>query len=196
MAIEDFVKDHRSPLASLLDGRVRQASEPFEVPGIGTKAVFWVLTAREDQAARKAAFDYLRAELRFSEIDLAYDESRAKNEAVAAFTLAAALRSAELPETPFATNGKEVLERLGIDAIAALFRRYNEFLTVVSGWLQVEDLPAEVDKLVGLVKKGMPLSASLSYYDMPSLRGLAHTMATRLASAPTSSSSDASSPNG
>lgn len=183
-----------SPLAKLIGDLNERPCKVIPFPGYpGIEVGLWALTHSESEQARKVAYEWVRTTLKFSEIDLAYDDNQAIRDAIAIETLFVALRDPKLPINSFAKDSNEIRQRLKVDDIAKLHQEYAIFLDETSAWKQVADLPKEVDELVDLMGKGYPIAARLSFYASSSLRGLLLTAVDQLANAQTNSSSDSSS---
>lgn len=194
MSIDRFIKDARSPLDRLLGDEEREwKAIPWPTRPEATVAL-WCLTQAECEQARKRAYAYVRDALGFSELDLAYDDQRALNEAVMIEVLAVALRDPTDRERPFAQNA-DALRKLRPEVLGALFQEYLAWQRECSPFETAEDLDGELERLVDAWGKGSTVERRLTYFDTPSLRGLLHTAVGRLASAPSDNSSRTSPPN-
>jgi hypothetical protein len=188
--------DRPSALAEMIGNLDKRPHKVIPFPGQpGRSVALWALSGTDDQAARKAAYEYVRSELKFSELDLVWEQQQAVTECVAAEVLSRALRDPENPERPFAASAQEVLERLSLDAIEALLIEYNKYASERYGLRGVKNAEKEVDALVDLLGKGLPITARLSQLDTPSLRRCLHSAVVMLSSSTTQSSSESLPPS-
>jgi hypothetical protein len=183
-----------SPLAELigdLNGRPAHQAHVVLRKGVELTIPMWALTQQEEHDAKIRAHKYVKDYLAFTEVDLAWDEQQALADAVAAEVLAISLRNPKNVTLPFANDAQEIRTLLPSAVIGTLTTEYVKYQRE-QAWLQnVEDPVGELDKLVDLLGKGIPVSALLTRYDGDTLRSLLHSAVDRLASAasPTSSTS-------
>lgn len=158
----------------------------------GASVALWVLSMEEELEARLRAFKYVRETLKFSELDLAWDESQALTDARVVEILAVAMRDPENRGNAYATGPSEVRLRLSGVTLSALYREYALFQSEQDDFETVKDPVGKVDELVDHLKKTRPIAGILSHFDTPSVRVLLLTAVDRLARQPETNSSDTS----
>lgn len=187
------IAESKSPLADLIGDLDERPCKTIPWPRRPDRSVsLWELTQSEGDAARKRAFEYVRDILKFSELDLAWDEQRAIYDAIAVETLAVALRKPENPKVPFARDAQQLRDRVSPHTLEALFSEYLTFVKQQHPLADVQDPEKELEELVSLVGKGYPIAARLTSYDITAARELLRTAVGQLASAQTENSSDTS----
>ncbi len=169
---------------------------PFKVVSFprrdGATVALWCLSMEEELLARKRAFKYVNEVLKFSELDLSWDENQALTDARVVEILAVAMRDPENRANAASTGPDEVRLRLSAVTLSALFREYQVFQGEQDDFEQVKDPVGTLGELVDHLKKARPISGILSRYATPSVRALLLTAVDRLARQPDASSSDTS----
>lgn len=190
-------RDGESKLAQLIGNLNERPMRIVEVPGTdGSERVgLWVATVHESQHARKRALEHVQKGIKFTALDLEYDELQALTEAKATETLAVALRDPDAPINPWAADGDEVRKRLSAPVIEGLWSEYVKFVAERSPLKDVEDPEGYVDELVALVAENFPIVTRLSQLARPALTSLLLTALDRCASGTKPSSSAGSSPD-
>lgn len=130
--------------------------------------VMWVLTSWEETLARGKAYEWVRAKLKWNDIDIARDQERVTDEAIAIEVLAVAIRDPSNLAKPLFT-ADTIRTHFASDVIGALMVQYNVYRQEQKG-LATEDPRKVVDELVAMSKKAYPLGTKLSYYDTVLLR--------------------------
>lgn len=187
-----------SRLSELVGNLNKRPSKPVEIPNHpGEHVAIWCLTLNEEEQARKRAYEFVRNDLKFSAIDLEYDEQRAVNDSVLCEILATALRCPEedRQHEPFAENALELRERLNSADLQALFQEYLKYVDERSVLKDVKDPERELDELIKLVAQNFPIATRLSRYASTSLRRLLIIAIDRCGSGTSESLSGGVSPN-
>lgn len=184
-----------SPLARMIGDLDDRPHKPTTVPGREDRIALWCLTQTEADTAKVATFKYLRATLKLSDMDMAYDPSIYEDN-FAIEVLATALRDADEPRNCWARDSRDLRDRLTPKELTALFAEYESWSDERNPQRQIVDLEKEVDELVSLVGKDPAAARTrLRQYDGPSPRRLLPTLVDRLARLMGAPSSDASSPS-
>ena len=147
----------------------------------GERIGLWSLTLHEEEQARKRAYAFVKDVLKFSALDLEYDEQRALNDSVVCEILATALRDPDSPINPYCEDAKELRERLSSAEIQNLFNEYLIFVKERSVLKDVENPDKEIDELIALVAQNFPIMKRLSHFGSVSARILLLTAIERLA---------------
>jgi len=183
-------------LSDLIGNLNDRPSRTVEMPGReGERVGLWSLTLHEEEQARKRAYEFVQKTLKFSAIDLEYDEQRALNDSVVCEILATALRDPDSPINPYCEDAKELREKLTSTEIQNLFNEYMIFARERSILKDIQDLEKELDEMVEAIRCGYPLMARLSRYGSPSLRLLLLSLLDRFQNGTGSSASAGSSPS-
>jgi hypothetical protein len=191
------VSRDESKLAQLVGNLNERPCRTVDLPGREGESVgMWALTVSESQRARKRAYDFVQTTLKFSALDLEYDEQRAIQECIVSETLAVALRDPERPIDQWAADGADIRDRLSLPEIEALWAEYLTFVAERSPLKDIEDPEGFLDELVTLVAQNFPIVTKCSHLARPSLTVLLLTALDRLASGTKGSSSGGSSPAG
>lgn len=162
-----------SRLSDLVGNLNERSCRTVDVPGHdGERVGLWSLTLHEEEQARKRAYEFVQKVLKFSAIDLEYDEQRALNDSVVCEILASGLRDPDSPINPYCEDAKELRERLSSAEIQNLFNEYLMFVKERSVLKDVEDPEKEIDELVQLVAQNFPMMNRLSRFGSTSLRTL------------------------
>ncbi len=185
-----------SALRALIGDLGQRPSRTIKVPikkGVEADVVFWALTQTEENEARKAAFKFVKEELAFGEVELAWDEQRAINDAIMVEVLHRAMRHPSNKLVTFADSAAELRDFLGTQVLQGLFVEYIKWNKEQAWLLNVDDPIAELDRLADHMGKGRPVEQLLSRYDTSLLRELLRTAVERLLSAQTTNSEPTSS---
>jgi len=172
-----------SKLSQLVGNLNERPMRTIDMPGReGEKVGLWCLTLDEEERARKRAFDFVQNVLKFSAIDLAYDEDRAIQDAIICEVLSVALRDSDRPIEPYVQNALEIKQRLNIDEILAMWRQYLVYVKERCLLKEAEDPEKELDELVQLVAQNFLIETRLSRLASTSLRDLVNIAVDRLVS--------------
>ncbi len=164
-----------SALRALMGDLGQRPTTTVKVPikkGVDADVTLWALTQREENDARKAAYKFIKDELAFSEVELAWDEQRAINDAIVVEVLWRAMRHPQNKLVPFSTDANELRDFLGTQVLQGLFIEYVKWNKEQAWLLTVEDPVGELDKLVDHMGKARPVEQLLSRYDTTLLRQL------------------------
>lgn len=198
-ALEDHIKDVRSPLARML-GAAPIAHRVFEFDGCGGRfkgkpiAVRWLSVAQLEEA-HGAAIRFLTEKCGWDRGDLYSDAGSAiLNLETKVRMLAVGLADPENVKQPLVRSADELRGLLDVDEVTALFEELSEFLRSQSPLANVERWE-EVEGFVTAVGKGWTLPRSWNSYDADMRRFIITELAKRLYTPAMPSSSDTTSPS-
>ena len=199
MSIKDLA-NAKSPLELLIGNLDERDFKIVSFPGANglpteRQLALWALTKGEEEAARKRAYSYVREVMKFSELDIAYDEQQCINDSKAIEILSVAMRDPNERINPFCRDATQLRDRLKSSQIRYLWKEYLTWLDETDVIKDVDDFEKEISDLTESVGKGYPIAPRLSYFDTPALRRLLHTAVGRLSSAATGRPSGSSSPS-